>query len=112
MHAVHVGCTSVCKQELIADEISPGLQLSAMLPDILADAACLTTLSLAGNQLDDTAIRGLVLALADNEDLQLQHLDLSGNQMLPAVSSRWPTRPGGRQLARPIVLAQSGPKRA
>jgi hypothetical protein len=58
-----------------------------MLPDILDDASSLTTLSLAGNGLDDGALRGVMLALAENVDVQLQHLDLSGNQMLPAVSS-------------------------
>lgn len=73
-------------QELIADDIAPGAQLSAMLPDILDDASSLTTLSLAGNGLDDAALRGVMLALAENVDVQLQHLDLSGNQMLPAVS--------------------------
>jgi hypothetical protein len=57
-----------------------------MLPDILDDASCLTTLSLANNGLDDGALRGVMLALAENVDVQLQHLDLSGNQMLPAVS--------------------------
>uniref|UniRef100_A0A383WCR9 Uncharacterized protein n=1 Tax=Tetradesmus obliquus TaxID=3088 RepID=A0A383WCR9_TETOB len=71
-------------QELIADDIAPGAQLSAMLPDILDDASSLTTLSLAGNGLDDAALRGVMLALAENVDVHLQHLDLSGNQMLPA----------------------------
>jgi hypothetical protein len=35
-------------QDLVADEISPGLQLSAMLADILEDATSLHSLSLAG----------------------------------------------------------------
>lgn len=35
-------------QDLVADEIAPGLQLSAMLADILEDASSLHSLSLAG----------------------------------------------------------------
>lgn len=72
-------------QELAADEISPGVQLSAMLPDILLDAPNLTTLSLARNNLDDAAICRIMEALAANKDIQLQHLDLSGNQLLAEV---------------------------
>lgn len=56
-----------------------------MLPDILLDASNLTTLSLAGNNLDDTAVCGIMAALAANQDIQLQHLDLSGNQLLAQV---------------------------
>lgn len=35
-------------QDLVADEIAPGLQLSAMLADILEDASSLHSLSLSG----------------------------------------------------------------
>lgn len=56
-----------------------------MLPDILLDASNLTTLSLANNHLDDTAICGIMAALAANPEIQLQHMDLSGNQILAQV---------------------------
>lgn len=75
-----------CAQELIADDIAPGVQLSTMLADILVDASRLQTLSLGGNGMDDAAVAGVMQALAGNDDVQLQHLDLSGNQMLARVS--------------------------
>ncbi|KAF8059651.1 NLRC3 [Scenedesmus sp. PABB004] len=71
-------------RELDAEGIVPGAQLSAMLPDIFADAGGLSSLSLANNGLDDGALRGVVAALAGGgEALGLAHLDLGGNNMLP-----------------------------
>jgi hypothetical protein len=72
-------------QELIADDICPGIQLSSMLADILLEASGLSTLTLANNHMDDMAIAGVMQALAGNDEVQLQHLDLSGNQILPRV---------------------------
>lgn len=58
-----------------------------MLADILEDASgSLTSLSLAGNHLDDTAAANIMRALAANGDVQLTHLDLSGNNLLAPVS--------------------------
>jgi len=77
----------VCTQDLVADDISPGLQLSTMLADILEDASSLHSLSLANNHLDDTAVANIMRALAANGgDVQLTNLDLSGNSLLAPVS--------------------------
>jgi hypothetical protein len=74
-------------QDLVADDISPGVQLSAMLADILEDASSLHSLSLADNHLDDTAVANIMRALASNGEVQLTQLDLSGNDLLAPVSS-------------------------
>lgn len=71
----------------MADDISPGLQLSTMLADILEDASSLHSLSLANNHLDDTAVANIMRALASNSEVQLTNLDLSGNNLLAPVSS-------------------------
>ena len=73
-------------QDLVADDISPGVQLSTMLADILEDASSLHSLSLANNHLDDTAVANVMRALAANGEVQLTNLDLSGNSILAPVS--------------------------
>lgn len=74
-------------QDLVADDISPGVQLSTMLADILEDASSLHSLSLADNHLDDTAVANIMRALAANGDVQLTNLNLAGNNILAPVSS-------------------------
>lgn len=76
-----------CPQDLVADDISPGVQLSTMLADILEDASSLHSLSLANNHMDDSAVANIMRALAANGDVQLTNLDLSGNNLLAPVSA-------------------------
>lgn len=76
-------------QDLDADDISPGLQLSAMLADILEEASTLHSLSLANNHLDDMAVANIMRALAANGDVQLTNLNLAGNSVLAPVGDGW-----------------------
>jgi hypothetical protein len=76
-------------EDLVADDISPGVQLSTMLADILEDASSLHSLSLANNHMEDSAVANIMRALAANGDVQLTNLDLSGNNLLAPVSAFW-----------------------
>jgi Ran GTPase-activating protein (RanGAP) involved in mRNA processing and transport len=64
------------------------MQLSKMLADIILDSSALHTLSLADNQLDDTALVAIMEALKANDAVALQHLDLAGNRAGPQVMIR------------------------
>lgn len=97
-------------QDLVADDIAPGLQLSVMLADILEDASSLHSLSLADNHLDDTAVANIMRALAANGEVQLTNLDLSGNNLLATVSLQLPKPPlpqgaGSKPVAQLALLA-------
>ena len=56
-----------------------------MLADIILDSSALHTLSLADNQLDDTALVAIMEALKANDAVALQNLDLAGNRAGPQV---------------------------
>jgi hypothetical protein len=64
--------TSPPSQALVASRLCPGVQLSAMLADILAGAGGLTELDLGSNGLDDAAACGVMEALGANEGSAVQ----------------------------------------
>jgi hypothetical protein len=108
-------------QDLVADDIAPGVQLSTMMADILEEASSLHSLSLANNHLDDTAAANIMRALASNGEVQLTQLDLSGNNLLAPVSTSIPVAscsdhlpPSGCWLAglRTFCLKSSGRRSA
>jgi hypothetical protein len=73
-------------QDLVADDIAPGLQLATMLADILEDASShLHSLSLANNHLDDDAVANIMRAITANEGVQLTALNLAGNNIMAPV---------------------------